>query len=137
MYKFSQSSLTQLATCHKDLQIIFHEVIKYFDCKIIEGFRNKEAQNKAYLEGKSKLQWPNGNHNFYPSNAVDVIPCPVDWNDRERMAYFAGWVMMCAKILKAQGKITHDIKWGNDWNNDTHVKDNNFDDLPHFELVKI
>jgi peptidoglycan L-alanyl-D-glutamate endopeptidase CwlK len=132
---FSEQSLEKLATCHIDLQTLFKEVIKYFDCTVIEGFRNKEAQNKAFAEGKSQKQWPDGKHNFYPSNAVDVVPYPIDWKDRERMVYFAGVVMGIAKMLKAQGKITHDIRWGNDWNTDTEVKDNNFDDLPHYELI--
>lgn len=135
MPTFSEKSLERLATCHQDLQTLFKEVIKYFDCTIVEGHRGKEAQNRAFAEGKSQLQWPNGNHNQWPSNAVDVIPCPVDWNDRERMTYFAGHVMGIAKTLKAQGKITHDVRWGNDWNNDTEVKDNKFDDLPHFEII--
>ena len=26
------------------------------------------------------------------------------------------------------------IRWGGDWDMDTQVKDNNFDDLPHFEI---
>jgi peptidoglycan L-alanyl-D-glutamate endopeptidase CwlK len=135
MPEFSQSSLDQLSSCHPDLQTLFSEVIKHFDCKVIEGHRNEEKQNKAFAEGKSKLMWPHGKHNKLPSMAVDVVPCPIDWNDRERMTYFSGWVMGIARLLKDQGRISHNVRWGNDWNNDTQVKDNNFDDLPHFELV--
>jgi len=29
------------------------------------------------------------------------------------------------------------IRWGGDWNMDTYVKDQRFNDLPHFELVKL
>jgi hypothetical protein len=29
------------------------------------------------------------------------------------------------------------IRWGGDWNGDWKVKDNHFDDLPHFELIVI
>jgi hypothetical protein len=28
------------------------------------------------------------------------------------------------------------LRWGGDWDQDTQVKDNNFDDLWHFELVE-
>ena len=28
------------------------------------------------------------------------------------------------------------LRWGGDWDRDTQVKDNSFDDLLHFELIK-
>jgi len=65
-----------------------------------------------------------------PSLAVDVAPYPIDWNDRERFCYFAGYVKGIAKSLGTE------LRWGGDWDRDTQVKDNNFDDLPHFELVE-
>lgn len=136
MSKFSQKSLEQLATCHPDLQTLFNVVIKYFDCTVTEGFRDATAQNKAFAEGKSKLKWPNGNHNKSPSTAVDVYPCPIDFNDTRRFYYFAGFVLGIAKQLKAEGKISHSIRWGGDWDSDTEVKDNTFNDLVHFELSK-
>lgn len=134
MPKFSQESLNQLQTCDIDLQIVFKEVIKYFDCKVLEGHRGEAAQNKAYREGKSQLPYPKGNHNAFPSKAVDVYPCPIDMKDLRRFDYFAGFVMAIADMLKDQGKIRHNIKWGGDWNDDTQVKDNNFNDLVHFEV---
>jgi peptidoglycan L-alanyl-D-glutamate endopeptidase CwlK len=134
MPTFSSQSLDKLSTCHPDLQTLFHEVIKYFDCTVLEGFRDKEAQDKAYREGKSKVQWPNGNHNELPSLAVDVAPYPIDWKDTSRFYFFAGRVMGIAEMLKQQGRITHDIRYGGDWNGDTQVKDNKFSDLVHYEL---
>jgi peptidoglycan L-alanyl-D-glutamate endopeptidase CwlK len=138
MPSFSKKSLQQLATCHKDLQTLFHEVIKYFDCTVIEGFRNQELQDKAFAEGKSKLQWPNGKHNFYPSNAVDVAPCingGIDWNNAKQFYFFGGFVLGIATQLKAQGKITHDIRYGGDWDSDKDINDQSFNDLPHFEII--
>ena len=41
---------------------------------IVCGHRNKEDQNKAFAEGKSKLKWPKGKHNKLPSQAVDAAP---------------------------------------------------------------
>lgn len=64
-----------------------------------------------------------------PSNAVDIAPYPIDWNDRERFTYLAGHVKMAAHMLGIK------VTWGGDWNNNNEVKDNNFDDLPHFELT--
>lgn len=139
MPKFSQDSFSQLSTCHIDLQVIFYEVIKSFDCKILEGHRNEEKQNEAYFHGNTKLQWPNGKHNRSPSMAVDVVPYEpnivVDWKDSARFHYFAGYVMGIAQKLKDEGKVTHSLKWGGDWDRDTQIKDESFRDLGHFELV--
>jgi peptidoglycan L-alanyl-D-glutamate endopeptidase CwlK len=137
MPNFSNSSLSKLSTCHPDLQVLFKEVIKYFDCTVTCGHRTQEEQHKAFIEGKSQLDWPNGNHNALPSNAVDVMPYPIDWNDRERLTLFAGRVLGIADMLLAAGEIHHKIRWGGDWNQDTHVKDNKFDDLVHFEIYDV
>lgn len=125
---FSQTSLDRLSTCDRRLQKVFMEVIRHFDCVILEGHRNQVAQDKAFAEGKSKLKWPNGNHNSMPSKAVDCMPFPIDWKDRERMTLFAGFVMGIAQSMGIK------LRWGGDWNQNTQVKDNSFDDLVHFEV---
>ena len=140
MPTFSKRSLDNLATCHPDLQTLFNEVIKTFDCIVTEGHRNKEAQDKAFASGNSKLRYPNGKHNKNPSWAVDAYPyepkIAVDWSDNERFHFFAGYVMGIAQKLKDEGKITHTIRWGGDWDKDTHIKDESFRDTGHFELVE-
>tara|TARA_R110000744_G_scaffold155597_1_gene270966 strand:+ start:4278 stop:4673 length:396 start_codon:yes stop_codon:yes gene_type:complete len=128
MPKFSRKSKAKLDTCDDRLVKLFEKVVKNFDCTVIEGHRSKDRQNKLFDEGKSKLQYPNGNHNATPSRAVDIAPYPIDWNDRERFTYFAGYVLGTASQMNLK------IRWGGDWDMDTQVKDNNFDDLPHFEL---
>jgi|TARA_R100000656_G_scaffold28389_2_gene24805 peptidoglycan L-alanyl-D-glutamate endopeptidase CwlK len=128
MPKFGKRSMGRLNTCDEDLIALFQEVVKYFDCSVLEGHRGEEKQNKYFNEGKSKLKYPEGRHNKKPSNAVDVVPYPVDWEDREQMSYFAGFVKGVAY------KMGIPIRWGGDWNNNNDLKDNNFDDLPHFEL---
>ena len=125
---FGERSKKNLKTCDEDLIFLFEEVVKYFDCSVLEGHRGKKLQNKYFKEGKSKLKFPEGNHNKKPSKAIDVAPYPIDWEDRERMTYFAGFVKGMAAALGIP------IRWGGDRNNNTEVKDNNFDDLPHFEL---
>jgi peptidoglycan L-alanyl-D-glutamate endopeptidase CwlK len=127
--KFGRKSRKRLKTCDEDLVFLFEEVVKYFDCSVLEGHRGKRLQNKYFKEGKSKLKFPEGNHNKKPSTAVDVVPYPIDWEDRERMTYFAGFVKGVALILGIP------IRWGGDWNGNNDLKDNNFDDLPHFELM--
>jgi len=128
MPRFGKRSRGNLDTCHEDLQELFNQVIKYFDCTVIQGHRGKEEQNKYFKEGTSKLKYPNGRHNASPSNAVDVVPYPIDWEDTDRMYYFAGFVKGFAVRLGIP------IRWGGDWNDNTEVKDTNFKDLPHFEL---
>ena len=129
MPRFGKRSKERLKTCNSDLQMVFNEVIKHVDCSILEGHREKDRQNQLYDEGKTKVLYPNGRHNAYPSNAVDVVPYPVDWDDRERMTLFAGFVLGTAK----QMGIT--LRWGGDWDRDFQVKDNRFDDFPHFEVT--
>ena len=129
MPKFSQKSLDRLNECDKRLYAIFSEVVKHFDCTVLEGYRSEIEQNRLYEQGKTKVKYPNGKHNQRPSMAVDVIPYPIDWQDRERMCYFAGHVMAIAKTM-----FGVDIRWGGDWDLDTDLADNVFDDLPHFEI---
>lgn len=143
MPMFSKRSLEKLGSAHVDLQTLFKEVVKYFDCTVVEGFRNEADQNKAYEAGNSKLKWPNGNHNKNPSLAGDVFPYPLNLSPKNakeatiykfRMCYFAGQVKAMARILLTQGKISHDVIWGCDWDNDTEIADHEFLDFCHFEL---
>ncbi len=129
MPAFGKASQEKLATCDPRLQKVFNEVIKHFDCTVIEGHRGEAAQNKAFAEGKSKLKYPQGKHNKTPSLAADVLPYPIDWNDTNRMRYFAGFVVGIAATMGIK------LRWGGDWNQNTELKDNSFNDLPHFELV--
>ena len=133
MPRYSRRSKERLATCDQRLQDVFNEVIKHVDCSILEGYRNKERQNKLYDEKRTKVKYPNGRHNSNPSKAVDVTPYPVDWEDRERQTLFAGFVI---GIARGMG---HKIRWGGNWDmyeekGRWEVKDNRFDDLPHFEI---
>ena len=129
MPKFGSKSKERLATCDEKLQKVFNEVIKYVDCSILEGHRDERAQDKYFQEGKSKVRYPMGRHNSKPSRAVDVVPYPVDWEDRERFHLFSGFVLGLASGMG----IT--LRWGGDWNRNFEVDDNKFDDFPHFELV--
>ena len=130
MPRFGRTSKNRLASSHEDLQDLFNEVIKHVDCSVLEGHRGQERQDKLYDEGKTKVKYPNGRHNANPSNALDVVPYPIDWDDRERFHLFAGFVLGIAQSMEIN------IRWGGDWNKNFEVDDNNFDDFPHFELIK-
>ena len=128
MAKFGRRSRERLATADPDLQKIFNEVIKYVDCSVLEGHRDERTQDRLFEEGKTKVRYPLGRHNSKPSRAVDVVPYPVDWDDRERFTLFAGFVLGMARGMGIS------LRWGGDWDVDFQVSDNRFDDFPHFEL---
>ena len=130
MPKFGNTSKRRLATCDEDLQELFQEVVKFFDCSILEGHRGEETQNKYFDEGKSQVKWPDGKHNSSPSTALDAAPYPIDWDDTDRFYYFAGFVKGVAF------NIGIPIRWGGDWDDDTDVKETKFKDLVHFELMR-
>jgi len=129
MAKFSEKSLKRLESVQPLLRKVFLEVVKHFDCTVVCGYRDRTAQELAFETGKSKAHFGESPHNFVPALAVDVVPYPVDWLDLERMQYFAGYVMATAQQMGI------DLRWGGDWDDDTHLSDNRFDDLPHFELA--
>ena len=116
MPNWSKKSAEHLATCDTDLIRLFDEVIKYYNCKVTDGHRGEAEQNKADEDKKSKLKWDKSKHNRYPSRAVDCIPYPVDWDDRQRFLEFRGVVYAIASRLGI--KLNKTIEW----------------DLPHFEL---
>ena len=127
---FGERSKKNLATCHEDLQKLFNEVIKYFDCSVICGHRGKKEQDEAYHNGHSLLKFPKSKHNKSPSQAADVIPYPIDWQDHDRFYMFVGIVRGIAAMMDIP------IRCGADWNGNMDLKDQNFHDLPHFELVE-
>ena len=130
MPNFGDRSRRNLSEAHPDLQRLFDEVIKHFDCSVIEGHRGQEEQNKYFHSGQSKARYPNSKHNTTPSMAVDVVPYPIEWDNTDRMYMFVGFVKGIATSMGIK------LRLGADWDGDTKVKDQNFHDLPHFELVK-
>ena len=133
MPKFGRTSRTNLQQCHPDLQRLFEEVVKHFDCSVICGHRGEAEQNEAYHAGRSGLKFPQSKHNKTPSMAADVAPYysgeGIPWEDRERFILFAGYVLGVAEQMGLK------VVWGGDWDSDRKMKDHTFFDGPHFELV--
>jgi len=130
MPKFSNSSKSKLNTCHDKLQLVFNEVIKHWDCTILEGTRSKEAQDEYFRTGRSEVRYPNSKHNSSPSEAVDVAPYPIDWKDLDRFRAFGNFVLGVASANNVK------LRWGGDWDGDRSFADQSFHDLPHFELLE-
>ena len=128
MPAFSELSRARLATCHPDLIKLFERVVLIADCTVICGHRGEAEQEAAFRSGFSKVRFPASKHNASPSLAADVIPYPIDWSDRRRFYLFAGIVRGVA------GELGIPIRLGADWDGDLDLKDQNFHDLPHFEL---
>lgn len=129
MAKFGTVSMERLSQCHPDLQLVFNYVIRHRDCSVLVGHRNQKDQTIAFNKKFSRLQWPNSKHNKKPSDAIDVSPYPLDWNDEQSFYYFAGYVMGAAEMLGVK------LRWGGDWDNDTDLHDQKLMDLVHFERV--
>lgn len=139
MPKFGRTSKKRLATVHPLLQLLLNVFIKYYDCTIVCGHRNKPNQNKAFKEGVSTKEWPKSKHNFTLkkkpySLAVDIAPWikgrrKIDWKDKRQFYYMLGQIKILATMLGI------DIIVGADWNNNNDVSDQKLDDLVHIELV--
>ena len=132
MFNFSQKSLKQLATLDIRLQDILNDAINYIDFSILESHRDQLRQNNLYNHGFSKLRWPNGKHNKWPSLAVDISPYPQDWSDDKKA--WGRFYLLAGHIIYAAHRQGIKIRWGGDWDGDGDLKDQSFDDLGHFEI---
>ena len=129
MSKFGNTSTIRLNGCHNDLRRLFLEVVRNYDCSVLCGHRNEEDQHTAFITKRSKLDWPDSKHNSNPSTAIDVAPYPIDWEDLNRFYHFAGYVLAVADEMNIR------VRWGGDWDGDKSFSDQNFNDLPHWELL--
>ncbi len=120
-HTFSAQSLANLSTCHPSLQTLCYEILKEMDIAVLIGHRGEADQNTAYMLGNSKLQYPKSKHNVLPSNAVDIAPYPIDWNNITR---FQQMVDIAKRKAAALGIS---IQCGADWIA--------FKDYPHIELA--
>lgn len=91
------------------------------DVQITDTFRSMEAQQIAFDTGKSHARPGQSPHNFNPSLAVDMVPHPIDWNNRDAFVALA----TLTKKLARQNGIS--ITWGGDFQ---HLVD-----MPHYELL--
>lgn len=122
----NKRSLEILATCHDDLQRLVTAVDKIIPIRVTEGYRNDVRQERLYLAGVTEVE--RGKHNLHPSEAVDICPEPVDWLDENRFYLMDGIVIATAHYLGIK------VRLGADWDGDTEVLDQTFNDLGHIEL---
>jgi peptidoglycan L-alanyl-D-glutamate endopeptidase CwlK len=108
-----------------------NEVLQLRDITIVTGHRGEQEQNQMFELGRSKVKWPNGKHNTFPSKAIDFQPYPYPQTEaalREDLSYIAG---LFVGIAASKGRK---LRWGGDWDRDGETEDNGFDDLFHIEI---
>lgn len=145
-YSFGKRSTKNLNTCEDDIRKVMEMAISVseVDFGISEGVRTLERQMELFNQGKSKIDGTTrkGKHNHNPSQACDIYIYHPDLETRRRLAYdvgslcyVAGVIMACTQILLHRKEITHTMRWGGNWDKDGVIlKDQSFDDLPHFEI---
>jgi peptidoglycan L-alanyl-D-glutamate endopeptidase CwlK len=122
----TSTSQSKLKECDEKLQKLITRLNELYPVQVICGHRNKEDQDKAFKEKKSKLQFPNSKHNKKPSLAVDIVPDPdkspktIDWNDINEFE------IMCHTVEQVADELDIKIRLGRDFK---------FRDYPHVELA--
>lgn len=160
MPSFSNRSERRLSMLCTELSAVAHDSIKVIDFSVIETARTRDTQERYFNEGVSRLRWPESKHNVCEdrprAEAMDLWPYIPEFGalsghprqitaiagDTGRseaevkefiykaFARLAGVVQACAA---ARG---YSVRWGGDWDGDGSMLDQNFHDLPHFELVR-
>lgn len=158
MFSYGTTSTRRRDECHPDCVIIIDEVIKIFNASVLCGKRGEEEQSLAFNTGKSQVEWPYSKHNVDPHNpkctdhpdksiAFDLaefhadIDGYIDWENKQEMWDNAKIILEIAKDLKWQGRITHELRSGCDWDQDGipvfNDPDETFWDAVHFELMGV
>lgn len=125
----SQKGKDLLATRKQALQDVINKSFENmpFDITILQSTVRTEAEQRANIE--KGVSWTMKSKHL-TGEAVDMAPCPVDWNDLERFE------TMAKVVLAASKELGIPIRWGGTWKNTTEGwKDNKKYDGPHFELV--
>jgi len=133
MNSWGANSQAQRATSDPRLNEIGDEVLKIKDHSVVKGHRGEVEQHDAFTSDpqRSKLDWPDGNHNALPSKAQDVrtYPWPEKLSDqREEQLYLLGLYRGVAAMKGIP------LRTGADWDRDGEIADNGFDDFFHVEI---
>lgn len=137
MIRYGRRSRENIAQLCGPLQVVLYayadEAPEDMDLTITVGHRGQAEQHRAFVEGNSKLDWPDSPHNKKPSRAFDFVPCPFDgkkdWRDSLRFARIAGGLLYVARQKKVR------LRWGGDWDQDGRSNDQTFLDLGHLEVI--
>jgi len=122
-FVLSKKSKDLLYTCHEDLISVVELAIRIspIDFSVICGARDEYAQNLAFAGGNSSVRYPYSKHNKVPSDAFDLAPYPIDWENEDGFCILGGVILTAAKILRIE------LVWGQKWEK--------LRDLGHFQRV--
>ena len=133
--RFGSKSLYHLRTCDERLIRVAKLGISWgiLDFAVVEGHRGRARQSEAFKARpqRSKLPWPKGKHNGFPSKAFDLAPWVdegIPWKDSRY------WYHLAGIILAASRHLSIPLRWGGDWDSDSDLSDQGFFDLGHFEI---
>jgi hypothetical protein len=157
MNRWGKRSQAVLETLEPPLVLLCNKVLIVRDVSLIEGLRGNERQAKLLADKRTKVGPGKSKHNPIPgrplSRAVDLAPCPIKWVSRadfiakqklgfssvaEQKLYLnflAQWYELAGIIQGIASAYGIKIRQGHDWDGDHDFMDQNFDDLPHVELV--
>jgi len=135
-FRLSQRSLRRMEGVEPDLVNLVRLAIERtpvdFGVAWMGGMRTPEEQNQLFKDGYSTKDGYEklSKHQF--GEAVDLqVFVGGSAVQSEKMQYIVAGVMFsCAAELG----IT--LRWGGDWNMNSDIRDNVFNDLYHFELVR-
>ena len=159
MFTLSANSLVKYETLHEDLRILIDEALMYstIDFGLSEGHRPVAKQQEYYKKGRTEIdgEWvitdkskvityvdgvvKKGKHNYNPSMAFDFyvyIPGKAMAYDSTHLAALGYMFVVLGNKLKAEGKITHTVRWGGNFDQDGEILEpGTFKDSPHIELI--
>ena len=162
MFSFGRKSLEVRETLCDELKAVVDFAIQIYDISLIEGHRDQATQDRYFAQGVSKLKWPNGKHNTYPSDAVDIWPYVTNLAGVRVSTALSGHPDQIKALARATGKSEKRIwelilqeyatmkgvlmaaakvhgvtlRFGDDWNMNRDRLDERFIDLPHVEVVR-
>jgi peptidoglycan L-alanyl-D-glutamate endopeptidase CwlK len=133
-YPYGKSSQKRLSTCSDAVQRVMNRVSLFLNVSILCGHRNEPEQEKAFNDGFSKVHWPDGDHNVFPSDAIDAGIYRddignVDYGDTAAFGTLNGVIQVCAEI---EGCVAI---WGHDWDSDNNYTEHEFIDMPHWTIL--
>lgn len=143
-------SLKKLKTCDYHLQVLFGEIVKFYDCEVVYGYRSPEEQFLLFQKGRALVngEWKVYNknnvvtncdgyqrlsaHNYSPSRAVDVAPLinGIITYNTVQFYHFCGFVKGVATAINLYPRIIG----GHDWDGNNNLNYHIFNDLLHWEI---
>ena len=102
-----------------------------FGVAYMGGLRTAEEQNQLFKDGYSKCDGylKLSKHQLGEAIDLNVFVGSKLVENKEMLCVVAGTMFSCASELNIN------LRWGLDWDSDGDIRDNNFNDQYHFELL--